>query len=270
MSQGTATSAAARADYVWFTDADIAHDAGILRALVEKAEEYADAVMPGLTHMQHAQPVLLAHVLLAYVEMLERDVSRLADCRARLDVSPLGACALAGTMGNKIMDSSTGFFGNRSMPGGILTAPGAISDETAARLKAAFEANFSGANAGRLAVLGDGLKFEPMMMTAEAAQLAEQLKWTVDDIARAFHYPAFKLGGPLPPYAGNVEALITAYYTDCLQILIESLELLLDEGLSLPSDMGTELDLDNLMRMDTTALFEANSKRRACFSLRRR
>jgi argininosuccinate lyase len=67
------------------------------RALVEKAAEYADAVMPGLTHLQHAQPVLLAHVLLAYVEMFERDAGRLADCRARLDVSPLGACALAGT-----------------------------------------------------------------------------------------------------------------------------------------------------------------------------
>ena len=67
------------------------------RALVEKAEEYADAVMPGLTHLQHAQPVLLAHVLLAHVEMLERDAARLADCRERLNVSPLGACALAGT-----------------------------------------------------------------------------------------------------------------------------------------------------------------------------
>ncbi|NLW51256.1 MAG: argininosuccinate lyase [Candidatus Brocadiaceae bacterium] len=67
------------------------------RALVAKAREYSDAVMPGLTHLQHAQPVLLAHVLLAYVEMFARDDSRLADCGARLNVSPLGACALAGT-----------------------------------------------------------------------------------------------------------------------------------------------------------------------------
>ena len=67
------------------------------RALAGKAEEYRDAAMPGLTHLQHAQPVLLAHVLLAYVEMLERDAGRLRDCRDRLNVSPLGACALAGT-----------------------------------------------------------------------------------------------------------------------------------------------------------------------------
>jgi argininosuccinate lyase len=70
---------------------------GCQRALVEKAEEYRDVTVPGFTHLQHAQPVLLAHVLLAYVEMLERDRTRLQDCRRRMNVSPLGACALAGT-----------------------------------------------------------------------------------------------------------------------------------------------------------------------------
>ena len=74
-------------------------DAAILdmeRALVDLAERHADAVLPGTTHIQPAQPVLLAHHLLAYVEMLERDRSRLADCRRRANVSPLGSGALAG------------------------------------------------------------------------------------------------------------------------------------------------------------------------------
>jgi len=66
-------------------------------SLVERAESFRDVVVPGVTHMQHAQPVLLAHVLLAYVEMLQRDRERLADCGHRTDVSPLGAGALAGT-----------------------------------------------------------------------------------------------------------------------------------------------------------------------------
>jgi len=66
------------------------------RALVGLAEREGDAVLPGTTHIQPAQPVLLAHHLLAYVEMLERDRGRLADARRRLDVSPLGAGALAG------------------------------------------------------------------------------------------------------------------------------------------------------------------------------
>jgi argininosuccinate lyase len=66
------------------------------RALVGLAEREGDAVLPGTTHIQPAQPVLLAHHLLAYVEMLERDRGRLADARRRLNVSPLGSGALAG------------------------------------------------------------------------------------------------------------------------------------------------------------------------------
>jgi argininosuccinate lyase len=67
------------------------------RAIVNAAERHPDLILPGYTHMQRAQPVLAAHVMLAYVEKLERDRSRLADCRQRLNVLPLGAAALAGT-----------------------------------------------------------------------------------------------------------------------------------------------------------------------------
>ena len=67
------------------------------RAFVEVAERDGEAILPGYTHLQRAQPILLAHHLLAYVEMFERDVGRLADCRRRAHWSPLGAAALAGT-----------------------------------------------------------------------------------------------------------------------------------------------------------------------------
>jgi argininosuccinate lyase len=67
------------------------------RALAEKALAHAASVMPGFTHLQPAQPVTFGHHLLAYVEMFARDRSRLRDARARLDESPLGAAALAGT-----------------------------------------------------------------------------------------------------------------------------------------------------------------------------
>ncbi len=66
-------------------------------ALLQKAEEYKDAVMPGYTHLQRAQPVLFGHWLLAYCMMLLRDLDRLKDCRKRMNISPIGACALAGT-----------------------------------------------------------------------------------------------------------------------------------------------------------------------------
>ncbi|MEO5336488.1 MAG: argininosuccinate lyase [Magnetospirillum sp. WYHS-4] len=67
------------------------------RVLIAQAERHVETVMPGFTHLQAAQPVVLAHHLLAWVEMLGRDRSRLADCRRRLNESPLGAAALAGT-----------------------------------------------------------------------------------------------------------------------------------------------------------------------------
>lgn len=70
---------------------------GLQRALVSLADRNRNAIMPGLTHLQHAQPVLFAHHLLAYVEMLERDKGRLRDAETRLDVLPLGSGALAGS-----------------------------------------------------------------------------------------------------------------------------------------------------------------------------
>jgi argininosuccinate lyase len=69
----------------------------VMRALATRALEYAADPMPGFTHLQSAQPVTFGHHLLAYVEMLSRDRSRLGDARARLDECPLGAAALAGT-----------------------------------------------------------------------------------------------------------------------------------------------------------------------------
>ncbi|XP_057790186.1 argininosuccinate lyase, chloroplastic [Salvia miltiorrhiza] len=85
---------------LWCRDAA---DAIVLRirklqaALVKLALKNENLIVPGYTHMQRAQPVLLPHLLLAYVEPLERDALRLLDCRARLNFCPLGACALAGT-----------------------------------------------------------------------------------------------------------------------------------------------------------------------------
>ena len=66
-------------------------------ALIDRADQYSATIMPGFTHLQTAQPITFGHHLLAYVEMVGRDRSRLADCRARLNESPLGAAALAGT-----------------------------------------------------------------------------------------------------------------------------------------------------------------------------
>jgi argininosuccinate lyase len=85
---------------LWVRDAMDQADAGlvgVMQALVARAAEHVDAVMPGFTHLQSAQPVTLGHHLMAYHDMLARDRGRFADARARLNHSPLGSAALAGT-----------------------------------------------------------------------------------------------------------------------------------------------------------------------------
>ncbi len=78
-------------------DAAVAGLTALMRALVAQAEAGADLVMPGFTHLQVAQPVTWGHHMLAYVEMLDRDRGRFRDARTRMNESPLGAAALAGT-----------------------------------------------------------------------------------------------------------------------------------------------------------------------------
>ncbi|WP_188063258.1 argininosuccinate lyase [Sphingobium sp. KCTC 72723] len=85
---------------LWVRDAMDEVDAGLAglqAALLTRAEDHADAVMPGFTHLQSAQPVTLGHHLMAYHEMIRRDRSRFADARVRMNECPLGAAALAGT-----------------------------------------------------------------------------------------------------------------------------------------------------------------------------
>ncbi len=99
---------------LWVRDAMDQVDAGLgnlQRALVTRAGEHADSIMPGFTHLQTAQPVTLGHHLMAYYEMLRRDRSRFADARERMNESPLGAAALAGTGFPLDRDATAGALG---------------------------------------------------------------------------------------------------------------------------------------------------------------
>ena len=79
------------------TDAICEMVKALASAITNKAEEYRSAIMPGYTHLQRAQPITFGHHLMAYAMMLLRDVDRLSDCRKRMNQSPIGCCALAGT-----------------------------------------------------------------------------------------------------------------------------------------------------------------------------
>jgi len=172
-------------------------------------------------------------------------------------VSPIFACGMAAMQGLAIQTNSTKFFQNGSAPGGVLTAPGSISDATATRLKTYWDANYTGDNVGKVAVLGDGLKYESLTVSAVDAQLIDQLRWSGEDVARCFHMPAYMIGiGAPPTHVATTEALLQQYYAQCLQVLITSIETLLDDGLGLTlpingTQYGAQIDIDDLIWMDT-------------------
>lgn len=176
-------------------------------------------------------------------------------------LSPIFACALAARQGLSIQNNSSKLFSNGSIPGGVLTAPGAIGDDTAVRLKEYWDSNFTGENVGKVAVLGDGLKYEGMAWNAVDLQLIEQLKWTGETVCTCYHVPPYLVDlGPPPPYA-NVTPVIQKYYSQCLQTNLHGMELTLDDGLGLGKQFGnrfgTEFDPDDLMWMDADAKSKA-------------
>lgn len=168
--------------------------------------------------------------------------------------SPIIANGLAATQGINIQNQSARFFGNNANPGGILTAPGRISQEQVDRLTEDWALKYSGDNAGKVVVLGDGLAYTRLAMTAEEGQMIEQLRWTAEIICSTFHVPGYKVGIGQMPTNNNVQALNLEYYQQALQKLIEDAEICLDEGLELGPNLTVCFDLEGLLRMDSTSL----------------
>ncbi len=175
-------------------------------------------------------------------------------------VSPIYAAGLAAVQGRRIQEESATFFANGAKPGGVLTSDSDIDDADAKQIKADWKTMFSGKNAGNVAVLADGLKYQEIQITAHDSQLIEQLKWSSETVCSVFGVPSYKVGVGTPPSHDNVEAMDTQYYAQCLQTHFEHIELLLDEGLAMPEGLGTEFDLDDLLRLDSKSQMEVLDK----------
>ena len=173
--------------------------------------------------------------------------------------SPLFAAAMSASMGGRMMLNSERLFANMARPSGILTAPGEINDTTAERLKRDFEANYSSGNIGRTAVLGDGLEWKQMVMTSVDAQLIEQLKWTIEDVARAYRVPMYLLADLTRSTSyKNSEQAAQSYYSGCLQYHIEALERRLTSDFNMDDETTyVAVDVRAMFRMDTAERFGA-------------
>ncbi|WP_245248512.1 phage portal protein [Yokenella regensburgei] len=168
-----------------------------------------------------------------------------------IGLSPIYAAGLAAMQGQHIQQNSAYFFRNGSKPSGVIEVPGSLTTENAQKIKDNWDSGYSGENVGKTAILSNGAKYNPSTITAVDAQMVEQLSMSGQICCSAFHVPAYKVGiGNLPSY-DNIEALEQQYYSQCLQSLIESIELLLDEAADLDDNAGIEFDVDALLRMDS-------------------
>ena len=97
--------------------------------------------------------------------------------------------------------------------------------------------------------------------------MVEQLKFTAEVVCSTFHVPPYKIGVGASPTATNVQALNLEYYSQCLQTLLEAAEVCLDEGLGTGDKLGTEFDIDNLLRMDSATQMDVLDKAKNILTL---
>lgn len=160
----------------------------------------------------------------------------------------------------KILKSAAEFFGNRAQPGGILTAPAGMSEQDAEDIKSYWASAYSGANAGKVAVIGADMRFTSFAMNGADSQLVEQMRYSDEQICQPFGVPPFIIGIGTIPAGLKVDDMANMYYKFALQSIIESMEYLLDDGLSVAFPYGIELDLEPLLRMDVGKLADVEAK----------
>lgn len=167
-----------------------------------------------------------------------------------IGVPPMAAAYWPAVKNMKILRSATEFFANNAQPGGILYAPAGMTEEDGEALKKFWEENYTGSNAGKIAVVGADMKFTQFSMKSIDSQMVEQMKHSDEQICQPFGIPPFKIGIGSIPDGIDVDGLNQIYYSDALQTHIEHAELLLDEGLKISRPLGVEMDIEPLIRMD--------------------
>ncbi|WP_336747766.1 phage portal protein [Aureimonas altamirensis] len=171
--------------------------------------------------------------------------------------SPLMAAGLSANASQEMAKASSYFYANGSRPGGLISTPKTITNEQSAAIANAWNTKFTGDRSGKVAVLGDDLKYMPLSSTAVDNQYIETMKWNAEDICSVFGIPPHLVGvGSLPTY-NNVAVLSQQYYSQCLQPLVNAIEDQLDEGLGLDkTSYQCEFDLDDLIRLDEQTLIQ--------------
>jgi HK97 family phage portal protein len=177
-----------------------------------------------------------------------------------IGVTPIFAAAASSAVGLKILQNSQQFFANASRPSGMLVTEQQIPKELAERYKQDWEQAYRGEGTGKVALLHGGMKWEPLTITAQDAQLIEQLRWSVEDVARVFGVPPFMLGDMTKVSYRNTEQLARAYLTGCLSSHIESIERRFAAAFDFGINFEFKLDLSALLRTEIDIRYAAYSQ----------
>lgn len=175
-------------------------------------------------------------------------------------MSPIAASASATSLGRSIINQSAAFFHNQAKPAGVLQTDGKLSDVAAAKLKERWQSLFAQGGAGKTAVLEEGMKWQPLTMNAVDAALVDQLKMSVEDVARAFRVPTTLLAYDQHAWK-SVESLYRQYLTSALSPIMTALELQLGKLFGLNPDKDKlEFDESTLLRAEFETRMQALSK----------
>ena len=179
-----------------------------------------------------------------------------------IGVTPMLAAATSTSAGLSILRSSEKFFQKMSRPSGVLQTASKIDRDVAERIRERWRRTYIGEEgAGEVAVLEQGLEWKPLTMTAVDAQLIEQLRYSVEDIARVFRLPLFMLGDLTKVSYNSSEQLTRIYWAGCLSAHIHSLEARMCEFFDMDGRTEyLEFDLDALFRTEMQARIDALTK----------
>jgi HK97 family phage portal protein len=172
-------------------------------------------------------------------------------------VTPIFAAAASSAVGIRILQSSQDFFGNAARPSGVLESDRNVGDDAADRLKKEWDAAYRGREFGKVALLPWGVKWTPLTITAQDAELIQQLRWSVEDVARVFRVPPFMLGDMTKVSYRNNEQLVRAYVTGCLGSHIEALEQRFSLAFNFEQRFEIKFDLSAAMRTEIDVRYAA-------------
>jgi HK97 family phage portal protein len=172
-------------------------------------------------------------------------------------ITPIAAAANSIKANSSIVGQQSSFFANMARASGVMTAPDKLTPEHANQIRDALAKQSQGENVGKVPVLGGGLKWEPMSLTSQDAQLVQAFDMTTDSIARAFRVPGAVIGQLKDNTLNNSEATMSWFLASGLGFLLENVERELAALFGLPFKQRINFDTKALLRSDWKSQMEA-------------